>query len=50
MSLQDAAYQPNPVPDDPEDVAALIQFLYDELYRISATLETYEERITALEP
>lgn len=47
MSGQDETYQPGPVPDDPE---ALIQFLYDELNRIAATLETYEERITALEP
>lgn len=47
MSAQDEDYQPGPVPDDPE---ALIQFLADELYRIAATLETYRERIEALEP
>ena len=47
MSEADTTYQPNPVPDDP---AELIQFLYEELYRISAYLETLEERITALEP
>lgn len=47
MSVQDEDYQPGPVPDDPE---ALQQFLYDELYRIAATLETYRERIEALEP
>lgn len=47
MSVQDEDYQPALVPDDPE---ALSQFLYDELYRIAATLETYRERIEALEP
>lgn len=47
MSAQDEDYQPGPVPDDPE---ALAQFLQDELYRIAATLETYRERIEALEP
>ena len=47
MSAQDEDYQPGPVPDDPEQ---LPQFLYDELYRLAATLETYRERIEALEP
>jgi len=47
MSAQDEDYQPGPVPDDSE---ALSQFLNDELHRIAATLETYRERIEALEP
>lgn len=47
MSGQDEDYQPGPIPDDPEALAA---FLYEELYRIAATLETYRERIEALEP
>lgn len=47
MSEGDIEYQPGPVPDDPE---ALIQFLYDELYRIAAKLADLETRVTALEP
>ena len=47
MSTQDEDYQPGPVPDDPEELAL---FLMTELHRIASTLETYRERIEALEP
>lgn len=47
MSEANIDYQPGAVPDTPE---ALIQYLYDELYRISAKLADLEARLSALEP